>query len=190
MTTPDDLLAEAERLDREAPERDEDPMRSEDAVAHAKAAAARLPAHTPDSRAWRGMLLIAEVCKVHMANARGLSAELRAVREENRRLSLALAEEQARSANRGASLEAVRKALGDAAGQTGTLAEDVAALVNAVESVRDLADAFRRRECAALELVKKYPTTSPDWTRVHTKGTTWGDAADELERALLAGRKE
>jgi septal ring factor EnvC (AmiA/AmiB activator) len=64
--------------------------------------------------------------------------ELARLREENRRLTLALTEETARVGNLRASLDAVRDALGDAAGQTGTLAEDVAALVSVVESVRGM----------------------------------------------------
>ncbi len=109
--------------------------------------------------------------------------------ETIRRLSLALAEEQARSANRGASLEAVREALGDAVGQAGTLAEDVAALVNVVESVRGLPGMFRTgAEVSARNAAASGAQANRvKWGKAQE---VWGRAADELERALLAGRKE
>ena len=126
--------------------------------------------------------LLAEA-KTHVAEVMLENADLRrdlgAFREEARRLRLALAEEQARSANRAASLEAVREALGDAAGQTGTLAEDVAALVERTGKLeKALAYALNEWEYASQYkgdyLAKKH-----------------GDVEEiAARRALLAGRKE
>jgi hypothetical protein len=105
--------------------------------------------------------------------------ELARLRAENRRLALALTKETARTGNLRASLDAVREALGDAAGQTGTLAEDVAALVALVKPLREaLTEALDEWECAA------------QYKGEYLSGKHDGAGRIARSQALLAGPKE
>ena len=178
MTTPDDLLAEAERLDREAMA-----WVTDGARVHGGSAKTPVPTVSHTSVAATAAQV---VCFRELVPA--LARRAREQEETIRRLSLALAEEQARSANRAASLDAVREALGDAAGQTGTLAEDVTALVNVVESVRGLPVSWRNEAGEARSAMNYNSVVST--TATDAEAQALEDCAQELERALLAGRKE